>query len=211
MKTKRLLTVLFFAFVIVWSGGCGTPVKYDVSPVLKARTPRKVAVLPVIWHDAIQPESKDISRLFKVMTAERLTAMGYEVMPLDQTDTEVKALGAHWFKEKTASDIARMLKADAVIYINVTLWDLDRLLAYAGLKVEADYEMDSFDGEKLWAAKYATKESDLSLDKGQIELAVFKTYEPRVRRFVDAVLSTLPKPEAVPVRKEKEDYFKWLP
>ncbi|MDO8426380.1 MAG: hypothetical protein Q7T24_02555 [Deltaproteobacteria bacterium] len=189
--------------------GCGSTVKSALSPRYNEFRPYTVAVAPVIWKGQAEGEDKNIAQLFREMTADKLRAMNYRVLPLDAVDDKVRQLGPEKAKEAGPKELAADLNADAVLYIRITGWDKDRVATYASLVVGAAFELYSSGAEMLWRADYSTKESDFRLEKKPLELAVIKIYEPRVQRFIDAVFSTLPEGSA-PAQAQKT-FFQWLP
>ncbi len=188
--------------------GCANPVKSTLSPRYNDSRPYTIAIAPVAWEGQSDGEDKEIARLFRTMTGEKLNAMNYRVVAPE--DPEIKKPDS---QAKDVAGLSRQLAADldsdAVLYIHITGWDKDRMVTYAALAVKARFEIYSSGGEPLWRAEYSTKESDLRLDKKPLEMAVIKIYEPRVQRFVDAVFSTLPQ-GGVPKRAQKT-FFQWLP
>jgi len=203
--TKKILTFVVLLAVV---SGCSRTVRYKVSPSLEAVRPYSVAVLPVDWSGTHPDEVAAISRLFRTMASERLTALNYRSVAIEETDAFYSARGAAALEKKTPAELAAMLGVDAVLFIHVTAWDEKRVVKYASLKMKATVELYSVLGERLWEATFATTESDVMLDTGPMELAVIKAYEPRIQRFIDAVFSTLP---AAVVPEARPSYFEWLP
>jgi len=189
-------------------GGCGYKVNYALTPEFSTIRPGLVAVAPVIWEAEAAPEAGDVKWLFRAMSTERLTSLNYRALSIKEVDERVRKAGAGKVAGAGPAEAARLLGADAVIYIRVTGWDVDKFLTYASLSFSAAFEMYSATGARLWAADYSTTESDIRLDTESMELAVLQTYEPRLQRFVDAVFATLP-PSEPAVKKER--YFDWLP
>lgn len=203
-KIGRLLAFFVLSAVLA---GCASGVAYTLDPGYGKASPARIAVLPVTIEGPVDAGDRDVGGLFRTMSYERLREMNYSPVPLDEID---RRLG----KDKRAADkgprdIARLLGADAVLYIRVAGWNKGRLPAYASLKVEGTCELYSSDGRRLWSASHSTKESDLGLDARAMEIGVLTAYEPRIQRFVDDVFSTLPHRE---VRQgEKETFYQWLP
>jgi hypothetical protein len=189
---------LFFhcALAVFLSYGCASPLKRTVSPLLEASKPAVIAIGPVRWEDDKTKEDSDAARLFGVFAAERLGLMGYEARPSEMAEGAEVAGGAQG-------------GGRATLRISVTEWDASEFLNYASLKMAARFELFSDAGEVLWSAEYSTKESDVRLDKDSLEQAVLKAYEPRVQRFVDSILSTLPRAGNEPASEGGR--FKWLP
>ncbi|MBI5826290.1 MAG: hypothetical protein HZB22_00945 [Deltaproteobacteria bacterium] len=201
-KIGRLLAFVVLSAVLA---GCASGVVYTLDLGYGKASPARIALLPVIIEGPVDAGDKDIGELFRTMSYERLRQMNYSPVPLDEIDRRLGGEG----DGKAPQDIARLLGADAVLYIRVAGWNKGRLPAYASLKVEGSYELYSSDGRRLWSASHSTKESDLGLDGKAMEVGVLKAYEPRIQRFVDDVFSTLPHREAR--QREKETFYQWLP
>lgn len=193
------------ALALVFLAGCATVVDTTLSERYGQMRPYRIAVAPVIW-EGWGDEFKDASRLFRTMTAEKLRAMNYDALPLEEIDRVYPDSAS--LKTADAAHVAAALGADAVLYIHLTQWDSSELLTYASLKVAATYEMYYKDGGRLWQASYHTKEADIRLDTPSMELALLKAFEPRVQRFVDVIFTALP--QGQPPSKD-ERFFQWLP
>lgn len=201
---KKLLPAILLALLL---GGCGTAVRHVVTDGYAQAAPAKVAVLPVVWEEKAPGEAEDISRLFRAMSVEKLSVLKYLTVPLEEFEKD--GGNAKEWATRPPNEAAALLGADALLYIRVTGWDRDSFLPYAALRIEASFELRSRSGQLLWAADHRSKESDLNLDRAPMHLAMYKAYEPRVQRFVDAVFTTLPPGKAE--ERTKKTYFKWLP
>lgn len=203
--TRKIFPVFFIMLLLA---GCGGPaVDYTLSDQYRLARPYTVAVLPVEWASEA-PEDKDVSHLFRIMSYERLGAMGYRLVPIEAVDALYLKGGLKATAARPKPEIAGELGADGLVVVRVNGWDKGALAGYASLGMEAELAMYSMKGEQLWSADYKTSESDLSLDAEQNELAVVTAYEPRIQRFVDAVFTTLPQAEAP---KSERTFFDWLP
>ncbi|HAO93722.1 MAG: hypothetical protein A2X99_07540 [Deltaproteobacteria bacterium GWB2_55_19] len=178
--------------LLILACGCSPSVKKTISPGFSELRPAVVAVMPVEWASPGAKEDADIAALFRKLTAGKLKSLNYAALPLEEVDA--KGTGSN---------------ADAFLYIHIKDWDRDSFAGYVSLRVDAAYEMYSKDGVRLWSSEYSTKESDLSLDERSREYGVFGTYEPRIDRLVEALLSTLPPGEAAKTAEKK--FFQWLP
>lgn len=200
----RLMTILALSLLF---SGCAAGVKHTLYERYEKVKPSTAAVLPVVWDN--EPEGKKeaaaVAGLFRQMSFEKIASMGYKPQPLDETDKRLAGLNP---SQRPAKDALAALKTDSALLIRIIDWDSSMIAAYSSLKVKALFELYSKDGELLWKASYSTKESDAKLDVKPMELAVLKAYEPRVQRFVDMVLSTLPRAEEPP---SGETFFEWLP
>lgn len=180
--------------------GCSNAVRFTLSDDYVNQGPYTVVVLPVKAHIVLGPREKGIKALFRDYAAQRLNAMGFS--PIAFNDDDAKYAGV------SPKEAAAMLGADAALNIRLTGWEESSFVTYAGLEMSAVFELYGKDGSILWQASYSTKESDITLEKAPLELALIKAYEPRIERFVDAVLSTLPRPQRPGA---KDGYFQWLP
>lgn len=200
---KRLSCLFFLAVLLA---GCSNSVKTTLSERYRAYSPKTVAVAPVVWK--AEGESNDAANTFRMMTAEKLKELNYRVVPLSAIDDTYLKLGSAAMTAKNPSELAALLGADAVLFIKIQQWNIDRFVTYASLKVEADYELYSATGERLWRAGYSTRDADLRLDRKSMEYAIIKAYEPKVQRFVDAIFTTLPQANA---ETNERTFFQWLP
>lgn len=187
---KKIVIALILFLTAAY--GCSPSVKKTISPGFSEAQPSIVAVMPVIWDSSGAKEDAEIAALFRKLTAGKLKSLNYAALPLEDVDSK-----------GTDSN------ADAFLYIRIKAWDRDSFAGYVSLRVDASYEMYSKDGVRLWSAEYSTKESDLNLDERSREYGVFGTYEPRIERLVEALLSTLPPGE--PAKTAEKKFFQWLP
>lgn len=200
---KKTVVSIFFALLLT---GCGAAVKHTVSGEYAQMSPKKIAVMPLIWEDRAASGAEEISLLFRKMAAEKLGHLNYSTVPLEEVN---KAGEPGWFSGMAPHEVAGRLNADSVLYIRVTDWDDESLVTYKALKIAAVFELHSAYGKLLWTAEFATSEADLGFDRQPMELAVHKAFEPRVQRFVDAVFTTLPPGESR--EGQRKTYFQWLP
>lgn len=200
---KKIVLSIFFAVVLA---GCGSAVKHTVSDEYAQISPKRVAVMPLVWEERASAEAEEISLLFRKMSAEKLRGLNYSTVPLEDVN---RAGGPGWFEGKPVHEVATALNADSVLYIRVINWDNESFVSYKALKISAAFELRSAVGKVLWTARFSTSEADLGLDKKPMELAVHRAFEPRVQRFVDAVFTTLPAGEAA--ESQRKTYFQWLP
>lgn len=197
---KKTLISIFLALFLF---GCGTAVKHTVSNEYAQISPKKIAVMPLVWEDRAASGAEEISLLFRKMASEKLHELNYATVPLDEVNK------AGLFSGKAPHEVAGRLNADSVLIIRIVKWDDESLISYKALKIGAVFELHSAFGKLLWTAEFATTEADLGLDKEPMELAVHKAFEPRVQRFVDAVFTTLPPGEKN--QSQRKTYFQWLP
>lgn len=202
---KRLYLVsLFLAAVLL--AGCQGKVRHSMVEDYPSRSPVTVVVMPVVWEDSAPegPEREEVESLWRGLSVEGVRRLGYTVPGPEVADRRYEP-----GPKLDPAEAARSLGADGVMYVFVEEWDTDVFVTYASFSIGARFELYSKEGERLWRASYSTSESDVALtDRERVEYSVLKTYEPRVQRVVDAVLSTLPSP---PAGSESEGYFDWLP
>lgn len=203
---KKILLILLASACL---GGCSTPVRNTVSDEFVRTRPQKIAIMPVFWEGEADKDANAISLLFRNLSAEKLSGLNYRTVSLEDIQKTGADPGRDWYSRRPAQEITGPLKADSVLYIHLKSWDRTKLLTYGALKISAEFELRSAAGKLLWSADYSTKESDLSLDGTQMELALHKAYEPRIQRFVDAVFTRFP--EGAAQEAPKKSYFQWLP
>ncbi len=184
--------IIVSIMLLILAYGCSPSVKKTISPGFSESQPAIVAVMPVKWDSPAAKEDAEIAALFRKLTAGKLKALNYAALPLEEADAK-------------GTDS----RADAFLYIHIRDWDRDSFAGYVSLRVDAAYEMYSKDGARLWTAEYSTKESDINLDERSREYGVFGTYETRIERLVEALLSTLPPGE--PSKSAEKKFFQWLP
>lgn len=200
---KKTVISIFLALLLF---GCGAAVKHTVSGEYNQVSPKRIAVMPLIWEGRATTGREDISLLFRKMASQKLETLNYSTVSLEEVN---KAGEPGWFSGKPPHEVANRLNADSVLYIRVTKWNVESLATYKALKIGAIFELHSAYGKLLWTAEFETSEADLGFDSQPMELAVHKAFEPRVQRFVDAVFTTLPAGEAK--ESQRKTYFQWLP
>jgi len=200
---KRLAAIFFLASFLA---GCSNAVTTTISDRYMTYQPRTIAVLPVVWTGE-SVKNKGVSETFRLMSSAKLKELNYGVSDPGVVDAAYEKLGQS--AASTAPEkLAAVTGSDAVLYIKIRQWDVSRFVTYASLTVEADYELYSASGERLWQARYSTRDADLRLDKKSLEYAIITAYEPKVQRFVDAVFTTLP---GYSGRTQARTFFQWLP
>lgn len=195
-----------FALAMLLSG-CAAGVTHTLFDSYGKSKPYTSAMLPVVWDDepADKKEAVAVAGLFRKMSFEKMSLMNYRMQPLDETD---RRLAGAANVDKLSKEELAALKTDSALRVRIVKWNSSSLATYSALSMKALFSLYSKDGELLWEAKYATKESDVKLDAKPMELAILKAYEPRVRRFIDMVLGTLPVAEEP---SDNETFFQWLP
>jgi len=205
--------IIIFVFSILILAGCAHPVKHKLYKRYSSVRPRTIAVLPV----GGDVSSYRVKSFFRSSAIESLKARGYEVLDTDTTDAVFLKELRKKSERMTTANLAALLPADAVLYIYITDFDKDKVLGYASLSFGARFKLISRSGKLLWKGKHKSKETGLGFDKKALELGVLDTYEARIERLVDNVVSTLPGPGVVKAagakekEKEKKEFFQWLP
>ncbi|MFQ5442429.1 MAG: hypothetical protein ACE5EB_06870 [Thermodesulfobacteriota bacterium] len=205
---KSFITLSVLMLLAAALFGCTRMVKYRITEKFYIRTPITVAVLPVYWEAEADKDAETIGRLFRTMSFDRLKELNYRPLKIADADKILSRLTGAALKKKEPDEVAGMLGVDAVIYTHIRKWKKDKFATYAYLGIDARFDMYSRDGVVLWRADYGTKDSDIKLDRGPLELSIIKVYEPRIERLITAVFSTLP------VRKTgqgSEKFYDWLP
>ncbi len=204
--TKKISLLFALLLPLFMLAGCGSPIEFVVSNQYDSLRPRTIAVLPVKWHAGADHDRDNISNLLRTMTRDRLISMNYRVIPLDLVDREAGGEAAR----EGPTAIARLLGADAVLYIGVEKWDKMKISDFASLDIKTRFELYSARGTRLWAADYRDKDMDFRFDPKPMDFAVIKAYEPKLQRLVDSAFDTLPN-GAVVTKAAKKTYFQWLP
>lgn len=202
VNALRFMACLFIAIIFT---GCGSAVQYTLSADYDKTALRSIAVLPV--RGGIK--DADVRYLFRTMAQEKLTQMGYAPLALEVVDDKLlrKGIGRDDVNVKTPKELAEILDVDAVVYTTITEWDTTLFLSYASIQIGAKIELYyGASGDKLWDAEFNAADSDMSLERGVMELGIVKAYEPVIQRIVDAVFSPIPANKVV-----VKAYYDWLP
>src|SRR3990172_10438624 len=144
---KKLLTLLLIVTVVGFNG-CAPPVRYSVTEWFHQLKPETVAVLPVKWGTEWAGGAKgggsgdaEVARIFRTMSAERLTSMNYRTVSMEEVDRRYPETGREGFKKMAPAQVAQALGVDAVLYISITEWDSSLLATYAYLEMGATFEL----------------------------------------------------------------------
>lgn len=210
IASRILLLLAVYCLLVTVFTGCGSAVKYTLSPDYKEKAPNAVAVMPVSGDIG----DKDARYLFRTMTYEKLIQMGYSPIPLEAVDEKLIRSGMKRgeFQSKTPKELASMTGANSVLYIAVTEWDSTFFLGYASLSIGAKFELyDGATGKEIWKSGFKTKDSEASLEGRVVEFGVLKAYEPVIQRVVDAVFSTIPAIDKMTKTSPSKGYYDWLP
>ncbi|MBI3754526.1 MAG: DUF799 family lipoprotein [Deltaproteobacteria bacterium] len=202
--------LLLTAYCLLFFSGCGGALQHTLAPDYNRKMPRVIAVLPV----AGDIQDKDASYLFRTLAQEKLIQMGYSPLPLEAVDDKLLRSGItrDGVHDKTPGELAAIIGADAVLYTTITKWDSTLFLHYASQRIAVKFALyNSAAGERLWEAKFDTKDSDINLEKSVVELGVIKAYEPVIQRVVDTAFSTIPMSKIIIKERPQKGYYDWLP
>lgn len=195
MKRKSKLTYSFYfniislCAVLFFITGCFGNLSYKLYDQFEDISPNVIHVAPIEWNYKKDSDSKDEALiLLDLLVREKLKSLGYVV-----------------------SDSVE--GAEVEFNTKITKWKESLFLSYGALKISFAFEMTSLgDGSPkdrlIWKAKFTSKDSDMRLDRDQMEMGIIKAFEPRIQRAVDTSFTTLP--EAIFKVAEKK-YFDWLP
>lgn len=194
-KKKFLLPSLFWALV-AFIGACAGGPHHSLVPDYQSRTPRSIAVLPVL-NETVSMKAPEI---FRPILLNRLSMKGYETPALAYIDgrlREKEIREAGQIHTLTAQELGQLLKVDALLYTTVTEFSTTYLVAYASMTVGAKFELrDTKTGEKLWETDHQVKESKLGADQktmtDTLQFATAQSYAPYCQKVVDGSFHTLP-------------------
>ena len=185
-----LLSLAIFFF------GCAGGVNHSVAPDYKDRTPRSIAVLPVL-NETVNLKA---SEMVRPLLLNQLSMKGYETPSLAFIDGRLREKDireAGQVNTLTPQELGKLLGADALLYAYVTEFSTTYLLAYASMTVGARFELkDSKTGDKLWESDHQVKESKMGLDQKSVgdtmQFAAGQSYAPYAQKVIDESFKTLP-------------------
>lgn len=178
------------------AGSCATGPHYSLAPDYASRTPRSIAVLPVL-NETVNLKAPDV---FRPILINKISAKGYEAPALSLIDGRLLSKDireAGQVHALTPQEAGKLLGVEALLYTTVTEFNTTYLLAYASMTVGARFELkDARTGEKLWETEHQVKESKMGLDSKSVgdtlKFASGQSYEPFCQKVVDAGFTTLP-------------------
>jgi hypothetical protein len=186
----------FLVCVAIFFFGCAGGANHSVVPDYKDRTPRSVAVLPVL-NETVSLKAPEVLR---PILLNKLSVKGYETPSLAFIDGRLREKGireAGQVNSLTPQELAQLLGVDALLYAYVTEFSTTYLLAYASMTVGARFELkDAKTGEKLWDSDHQVKESKMGMDQKSVgdtlQFAAAQSYVPYAQKVVDESFKTLP-------------------
>ncbi|MCX5908890.1 MAG: DUF799 family lipoprotein [Deltaproteobacteria bacterium] len=196
MKRKKnplRILVLALAFLVF---GCAGGAHHSLVPDYQSKTPRTIAVLPVL-NETVNLKAPEV---FRPIIQNRLSQKGYEIPAISTVDgklLEKEIREAGQINTLTPQEMGALLGTDALLYATVTEFNTTYLVAYSSMTVGARFWLvDSKTGEKIWESDHQVKESKLGLDSKSMQdalsFAAVQSYKPYAEQVVDTSLATLP-------------------
>jgi len=188
--------------LVVLIAGCSAGIPHSLVPDYRAKTPRSIAVLPVL-NETVNLKAPD---LFRSILVNKLSQKGYEIPAVSFIDGKLAEKGireAGQIHTQLPQELGNLLGADPLLYTTITEFSTTYLLAYASMTVGARFELrEAKTGEKLWESENQVKERKYGLDQKSVmdtlQFAAGQSYVPYCRQVVDTSFSTLPSgPKAV--------------
>ena len=182
--------------MVILAVGCAGGPQHSLIPDYKSRTPRSVAVLPVL-NETVSLKAPEV---FRPILFNKVSMKGYETPALSFVDgrlLEKEIREAGQINTLTPEEMGRLLGVDALLYTTVTEFNTTYLLAYASMTVGARFELkDAKTGEKLWESEHRVKESKMGLDPKSIgdalQFAAGQSYAPYCEKVINASFTTIP-------------------
>ena len=196
MKKIGILRWPFLVSWVIFFFGCAGGANHSLAPNYKDRTPRSIAVLPVL-NETVNLKAPEV---FRPILLNKLSTKGYETPSLAFIDgrlrgKEIREAGQ--LNTLTPQELGKLLGVDALLYAYVTEFSTTYLLAYASITVGGRFEIkDSKTGESLWASDRQVKESKMGLDQKSVgdtmHFAAGQSYIPYAQKVIDESFNTLP-------------------
>jgi len=196
MKAIERFRWFFLVSPAIFFLACAGGAPHSVVPDYKDRTPRSVAVLPVL-NETVSLKAPEV---FRPILLNKLSMKGYETPPLAFIDGRLREKGireAGQVNSLTPQEVGKLLGVDALLYAYVTEFSTTYLLAYASMTVGARFELkDAKTGEKLWDSDHQVKESKMGMDQKSmgdtLQFATGQSYAPYCQKVVEESFKTLP-------------------
>ena len=149
----RLILVLVFNIFVLLASGCSTSTystkgqefskMYDEKPVA-------ILVIPAINHST----AADSPILYSSTINQPLSNAGFYVLPIEVTDRFLRNEGfsdGESLKDIPPQKFAEPFGADAVLYVNIEVWDTNYYVIGGNVTVSTGYQLKSCKtGETLW-------------------------------------------------------------
>ena len=143
----RIAGVVLFLLML---GGCATAPVRDNSAFIAA-SPRSILVVPVVN----QSLEVDAGNYVLASLAIPLAEKGYYVFPVNTTKMVLEQEGLYESErvhDEPPESLARLIGADAILYVTIRRWDAQYLFLSTTVTVEFDYRIVSKDGTEIWNA-----------------------------------------------------------
>lgn len=151
MKMNTIRACLSFVLLAV-SVGCATGPKFDYTSYIEA-DPHSILIVPVMNSSPEVGADAWFLATISVPLAER----GYYVFPVNMTRELLADAGlsdAGLVRDADPTLLAKLMGADAVLYVVITNWEAQYLVFSTTVKVGFEYILkDGATGRELWSTK----------------------------------------------------------
>ncbi|NOR42347.1 MAG: hypothetical protein GQ572_03350 [Gammaproteobacteria bacterium] len=150
----RLLLPLLFSILFLLASGCSmNSTKGQEFPEMYNEKPVAILVIPAINHST----AADSPILYSSTINEPLSNAGFYVLPIEVTDRFLRNEGftdGESLKDIPPQKFAEPFGADAVLYVNIEVWDTNYYIIGGNVTVSTEYQIKSCKtGETLWNYK----------------------------------------------------------
>jgi hypothetical protein len=151
MKMNMIGACLAFA-LLLGSIGCVTAPKFDYTSYIES-DPHSILIVPVMNNSPEVGADAWFLATISVPLAER----GYYVFPVNMTREMLANAGlsdAGLLREADPTLIAKLMGADAVLFVKITNWEAQYLIFATTVKVGFEYVLkDGKTGQEIWSTK----------------------------------------------------------
>lgn len=163
------------ALVVAFAAGCATGGEYTPSTAVSARElPRTIAVLPLIPLD--DPDKAEPARVVTRMIYGSLSATPYDVLKLQLVEERLVRAGLadpRVAQAKEPAELAKILKADGIVYGEMTHWDRIFLGVYAQVAAGAHVKLvDARNGQTLFERREVSRSHEGGVPMNAISAAI---------------------------------------
>ena len=141
--------IILLVFITALSG-CATPPKLSTQDKFLSAAPRSILVVPVVNKSVEVTAADYMLSTISIPLAER----GFYVFPINLVKRVLEDDGladSSMVHAASASKLASMFGADAVLYINIERWDAQYMVLTTSVTVALNYEIrDGKTDEVLW-------------------------------------------------------------
>lgn len=147
----RVILVLLFNVLILLASGCSThSTKGQEFSGMYDEKPVAILVVPAINHST----AADSPILYSSTINEPLSNAGFYVLPIEVTNRFLRNEGfsdGESLKDIPPQKFAEPFGADAVLYVNIEVWDTNYYVIGGNVTVSTEYQLKSCKtGETLW-------------------------------------------------------------